>query len=190
MKDLGLRAAWLFSSIAILGVCLAYSGCGHKSHPDDRMAVYNTLDQHDLRSVTVSQDRDGGTITLSGIVGSDDRRQQAEQLAQQAAPGYSIVNRVQTENAGLEGEEQTAEKNAQLDSAIEDHFEATLAAHQTLKDQKIQYSAFNGTLTLKGSVKSYRERQQAEELAKKIPEVQHVVNEIQIAGANHSPAGS
>ena len=190
MKDSGLRAAWIFCSMAVLGLCLAYSGCGHKSHPDDRMAVYNTLDQHDLRAITVSQDRDAGTITLSGIVGASDRKQTAEQLARQAAPGYSIVNRIQVENAGLQGEEQTAQKNAQLDSAIEDHFKATLAAHEPLKNENIQYSAFNGTLTLKGSVKSYKERKQAEDLAKKIPQVQHVVNEIQIKGGKPSPASS
>lgn len=190
MTHYGSRSAWLLSSIGILGVCLLYSGCGRGGHPDDRMAVYNTLDQNDLRSITVSQDRYAGTITLSGIVGSSDRRQTAEQLAQQAAPGYSIVDRIQVDNAGLQSEEQAAQKNAQLDSAIEDHFKATLAAHRTLKNDSIQYSAYNGTLTLKGSVKSYKERQEAEDLAKKIPEVQHIVNEIQITGGKASSANS
>ena len=185
-----LRSAWAFSSTAILGVSLAYSGCGHTGHPDDRMAVYNSLDQHDLRSVTVSQDRNAGTITLSGIVGSPDRRQNAEQLAQQAAPGYTIVDRIQVENAGLQSEVQTAQKDMQLDSAIEDRYKATLAAHHTLKNDDIQCSAYNGTLTLKGSVKNYKERQEAEELAKKIPDVQHVVNQIQIAAGKASPANS
>jgi hyperosmotically inducible periplasmic protein len=185
-----LRSAWALSSTAILGVCLVYSGCGRNGHPDDRMAVYNTFDQHDLRSITVSQDRNAGTITLSGIVGSADRRQNAEQLAQQAAPGYTIVDRIQVENAGLQSDMQTAQKDAQLDSAIEDHYKATLAAHRTLKNDDIQYSAFNGTLTLKGSVKDYNERQEAEELARKIPQVQHVVNELQIAVGKTSAANS
>jgi len=190
MKDVGFRSTWIFSSIAIFGVCLAYSGCGLSGHPDDRMAVYNTLDQHDLRSVTVSQDRNAGTITLSGIVGSNDRKQRADQLAQQAAPGYSIVDRIQVDSAGLQGEEETAQKNAQLDSAIEDHFRATLAAHHTLKNDDIQCSAYNGTLTLSGSVKNYQERQEAEELAKKIPQVQHVVNEIAIRNSKAPGANS
>jgi len=187
---LDLRSAWVFSSTAILGVCLVYSGCGHSGHPDDRMAVYNSFDQHDLRSLTVSQDRFAGTITLSGIVGSPDRRQTAHQLAQQAAPGYTIVDRIQVDNSGLQSEMKSAQKDAQLDSAIEHHFKATLAAHHTLKNDDIQCSAYNGTLTLKGSVKNYQERQEAEELAKKIPEVQHVVNQIQIAGGRPSPANS
>jgi len=186
----GLRSAWLLSSIAVLGVCLVYSGCGHNGHPDDRMAVYNTLDQHDLRSVTVSQDRYSGTITLSGIIGSSDREQKAVQLAQQAAPGYTIVNRLQVDNSGLQGEMQTAQKDARLDNAIESHFKATLATHHTLKNEDIQCSAYNGILTLKGSVKNYKERQEAEELAKKIPEVQRVINQIEIRGGKTSPANS
>ena len=190
MKDFGLRAAWIWCSIAVLGVCLAYSGCGNNHHPDDRMAVYNSLDQHDLRSITVSQNRSAGTITLSGIVGADDSKQTAEQLAQQAAPGYTIVNRIQVQSAGLESDIQSAQQNAQLDSAIEDHFKATLSAHPILKAGNIQYSAFNGTLTLKGSVNSYKERQQAEDLARKSPQVQHLVNEIQIKGGKPSPASS
>lgn len=97
---------------------------------------------------------------------------------------------MQVDNSGLQGEEETAQKNAQLDSAIEDHFKATLAAHQTLKNDNIQYSAYNGTLTLKGSVKNYKERQEAEELAKKIPQVLHVVNEIQIKTGKPAPANS
>ena len=59
----------------------------------------------------------------------------------------------------------SAQQKAQLDSAIENRYKATLAAHHSL--QNIQYSAFNGTLTLKGSVKSYQDRKEAESLAKK-----------------------
>jgi hyperosmotically inducible protein len=188
MQNSGSRSAFLFASTTLLASTLAFNGCGHGGHPDDRMAVYNSLDQHDLRSLTVSQDRDAGTITLSGIVGSNDRKQKAEQLAQQAAPGYSIVDRIQVDNAGLQGEMKAAQKDVQLDSAIEDHYKTTLRAHRDLKD--IHYSAYNQTLTLKGSVKTYKERQEAEELAKKIPQVQHVVNEIQIAGGKPSPADS
>lgn len=186
----GSRSMFSVISAAILAAIVALSGCGHSGHPDNRMAVYNSLDQHDLRSISVSQDRNAGTITLSGIVGSNDRKQKAEQLAQQAAPGYSIVDRISVDNSGLQGEMQSAQKDAQLDSAIEDHYKATLAAHHTLKDENIQYSSYNGTLTLTGSVKDYKERQEAEDLAKKVPQVQHVVNNIEIRGGKPSPANS
>jgi hyperosmotically inducible protein len=137
---------------------------------------------------STAQDRNAGTITLSGIVGSQDNRQKAVQFAQQAAPGYSIVDRIQVQNTGVQGEIKAAQKDAQLDSAIERHYKATLAVHRDLRD--VHYSAYNQTLTLKGSVKTYKERQEAEDLAKKIPQVQHVVNEIQIQGAEPSSANS
>ena len=76
----------LLPSCTFLAAALAFSGCSHNGHPDDKMAVYNALDQNYLRSLTVSQDRHAGTITLSGVVGSPDRSQKAEQVAQQAAP--------------------------------------------------------------------------------------------------------
>jgi hyperosmotically inducible protein len=92
------------------------------------------------------------------------------------------------QNAGLVGAIKAAQQNVKLDSAIEKHYKATLAAHRDLKG--IHYSAYNQTLTLKGSVKSYKERQEAEDLANKVPEVQHVVNEIQINGGKPSQANS
>lgn len=184
----GLRSALLFASTSLLAAALTLSSCGHSSHPDVRLDVYNNLDQHDLRSVTVSQDRNAGTITLSGIVGSNDRKQSAEQLARQSAPGYSIFNHIQVQNIGLQGQIKDAQQDAKLDSAIEDHYKATLAAHRELKN--VHYSVYNQTLTLKGSVKTYKLRQEAEDLAKKVPQVEHVVNQIQIRGGEPSPANS
>lgn len=183
------RSRYAFLAVSAAIVALAFSGCTHANHPDDRMDVYNALDQNDLRSVTISQDRQAGVITLSGVVGSADRQKRAEQIAQQAAPGYSIVDRIQVDTSGIQSEIQSSTQDAQLDSAIESHFKATLAAHKTLKTQRIKCAAFNGTLTLTGTVTNYKQRQEAEELARKVPQVQHVVNELQIAG-KPSPASS
>jgi osmotically-inducible protein OsmY len=46
--------------------------------------------------------------------------------------------------------------------------------------------AFHGTLTLKGTVKSQEQRRQAEDLAKQVPEVQHVVNRLRVQGGKSS----
>jgi hyperosmotically inducible protein len=190
MLRFGFRPALLFASTALLAATLATSGCGDGNHPDVKLAVYNALDQNDLRSVTVTEDRTAGVITLSGIVGANDRRQRAEQVAQQAASGYSIVDRIKVDDAGLQGEEKAAVQTAELDSNIEDRFRATLQSNPALRKQKIEYSAYNGTLTLKGSVITARDRKQAEDLAKRIPQVQHVINEIQIKPGKPSPANS
>ncbi len=188
MLHSGCRFAFLIASTAVLATTLSVSGCSHSGHPDKRMAVYNALDQHDLRSVNVSQDRLAGTMTLSGIVGSNDNKQTAAQVAQQAAPGYSIVDHLQVQNAGLVSEIKAAQKDVRLDTAIEHHYKSTLAAHKDLKG--IHYSAYNQILTLKGSVKTYKERQEAEDLAKKVPQVQQVINDIQINGGKPSPSNS
>lgn len=83
----GLAAAWL-------------SGC-HSLHPDDQAAVYKALGQQELSSVEVSEDRASGVITLRGIVGSQDNKQKAEQLTEQAAPGYKVQNQLTVDSTGI-----------------------------------------------------------------------------------------
>lgn len=84
-----------------LGGVLAVSGCHSASHPDEKAAVYQALNQHNLRSVTVSQDRGKGVIKLTGIVGGNAQKSQAENVATAAAPDYRIENRLQVDQTGL-----------------------------------------------------------------------------------------
>jgi hyperosmotically inducible periplasmic protein len=165
-------------AVALVGL-LALVGCQNE-HPDVKQTIYNTLGQHDMASIEVFQDRHKGEITLRGIVGSPDQKSQAVTLTQQAAPGYAIKDQIQVQSAGIEGMEKAAQKNAALDSAIEDKYKATLQSDKKLGKDDIQYSADNGTLYLKGSVKSEHEKKEAEDLAKKVPQVQHVVNDLAV----------
>ena len=178
MKHTSTRIGLVALGAVMLVGLLALVGC--QNHPDDKQAVYNALSQHDMASVEVFQDRRKGEITLRGIVGSADQKSQADTLAQQAAPGYTIKDQIQVQSAGLEGMEKSAQKNASLDSAIEDNYKASLQSNQRLGKDNIKYSADNGTLYLKGSVKSEREKKEAESLAKKVPQVQHVVNDLAV----------
>ena len=84
------------------------------------------------------------------------------------------------QSAGIEGMEKSAQKTASLDSAIEDKFKASLQSSKRLEKEDIKYSADKGTLYLKGSVKTESEKKEAEDLAKKVPQVQHVVNDIAV----------
>ena len=90
----------LLATVLLTSASLFY-GCNSATHPDDKDAVYQSLDHSKLYSVVVSQDRDKGVITLKGIVGSDDSKTQAQQLAQKAAPGYTVDNQIRVDNAGL-----------------------------------------------------------------------------------------
>lgn len=93
-----------------------FLGCHLTSHPDDRAAVYQAMNQHDLASVEISQDRHSGVITLKGIVGSQDGKNRAQQLAQQAAPGYTIQNQITVDSSGLMS---LANPNAERPEAVE-----------------------------------------------------------------------
>jgi hyperosmotically inducible protein len=173
---------------ALLVGTLAVAGCS--SHPDEKAAVYQSLNGHDLSSVIVKQDRKSGAITLSGIVGSADRKSQAEQLAKAAAPDYTITDDIQVDSSGLQGMMATATAKSELDSSIESHFKASIKEHKNLDQEPIQYWANDGTLTLKGAVRTEREKREAEELAKRVPQVQHVVNQIEIKPTKPSPSNS
>lgn len=79
--------------VALLAAACLSAGCA--SHPDQKAAVYSALTNVNLRSIMVKQDRRTGVITLTGRVTSTTLRSQAETVAQQAAPGYTIDDQIQ-----------------------------------------------------------------------------------------------
>jgi hypothetical protein len=102
MKHTISHRSLLFASAAVLAGALGISGCHSLDiHPDDQAAVYKALDSNDLGSVMVSQSRERGVITLAGVVGAANRKSQAEAIAKLAAPGYTIVDNIRVESAGL-----------------------------------------------------------------------------------------
>lgn len=176
----------LLSAAVLLGGALVIGGC-NKSHPDEKSAVTNSLSSNNLSAVSVSQDREKGVMTLSGNVDTDTAKAQAESLTRQAAPDYTIANEIgvrppEAANAGSVA--------SNLDSAIEDNFKASVKAHQNLNDQSISGSAKNGTLVIKGSVKTSAQKKEVESLAKQVPNVQQVVNELQVKPNKHSTPSS
>ena len=158
---------------------LALAACNQTAqHPDVKYKVDTAMTQNNLGVVKVAQDRDKGVITLTGDVENDDQKTQAGSIAAQAAPGYSISNELGVRPIGQESQAKAVDSN--LDDGIESNFKASLKAHKNLDDQHISYDAKNGTLVLKGSVKTTAEREQAQKLAKAVPNVKEVVNEIQV----------
>lgn len=136
------------------------------------------MTRNDLGVVKVSQDRDKGVLTLSGDVETADKKAQAETIAAQAAPGYGISNEIGVRPIGAESQAKSVDSS--LDDGIENNFKAALKAHKNLDDQSIHYSAKNGTLVLKGSVKTNAQKDEAQKLAKAVPHVNQVVNEIDV----------
>jgi hyperosmotically inducible periplasmic protein len=182
------RKSFAVGSAAILAGALLASGCNNKKEfPDEKSSVTNSLNGGNLSAVSVSQDRDKGVMTLTGNLDSPDQKAQAETLAKQAAPDYTIADEIGVRPSGDSNAGSVASKR---DSAIEDNFKAMLKEHKALDDQSIHCSAKNGTLELTGSVKTAAQRHEAEALAKKIQNVQQVVNEIEVKPGKHSTARS
>ena len=185
MKLTNTHRHFLRSSAAILAGALIVAGCNKPSHPDEKSQVNDALKNNNLSAVSVSQDRDKGVMTLKGDVPSEDQKNQAENVAKQPAPDYTVANEI---GVRPPGENTAGSVASNLDSAIEDNYKAMIKAHAVLNDQSIHASAKNGTLVLKGSVKTAKQKKEAEDLAKKVPNVQQVVNEIEVNNSKHSSA--
>jgi hyperosmotically inducible periplasmic protein len=189
MKRSDTQHRFLLASAAVLAGAWAIAGChSQPTHADEKSAVTSSLSSNNLSSVSVSQDRDKGVMTLTGDVTTDGQKSQAESLAKQAAPDYTIADEIGVRPAGDQSQAGSVASN--LDSGIEDNFKASIKAHKNLDDQSIQAKAKNGTLVLTGSVKTSGQKKEAGKLAKKVPNVQQVVNEIEVKPGKHSPGNS
>ena len=77
------------------------------------------------------------------------------------------------------GDQGAARKiDSDLDSAVDKNLDAMLVQHR-LK-HNVRYDVKNGVVTLKGSVASEAQRTSVEKLAKEVPNVKEVVNELDV----------
>jgi hyperosmotically inducible periplasmic protein len=170
----------VFTLTAVAMICLGLLiGCSSQraSEPEMKDKVEQGLRQVGLSNINVDEDREKGVVTLKGDVPSEDQKERAAQVAQQAAPGLVIANELAVRPAGEEGAARKINKNT--DDAIEDHFKAVVAANHW-ENQHIRFDAKNGVLTLKGDVDTPQQRQEVEKTAAAVPGVEQVVNELEV----------
>src|SRR6185503_3271209 len=172
MQGAQMKIATTLMTAILLTVSLA---CTKQSDTSYKEGVQRALEQADLKGVSVSEDKDKNTITLSGKLHSDDAKQQAAQVAQTAAGSRVVANEISVEPVGRESD--ARQINSNLDDAIESNYKAALIAHG-LDKQRIDYKAKNGLLTITGKVKTTQQRQQAEQIAQAVPNVAQVLNQI------------
>jgi osmotically-inducible protein OsmY len=84
---------------------------------------------------------------------------------------------VSIQPVGAESEAKSIASN--VDSAIEKSYKAALISNG-LDKQHIDFDAKNGVLTLKGSVKTVAQRAEAQTVAASVPNVQQVLNQIDV----------
>ena len=182
---IGNNLAWKAVATASLAGILMIGGCNNgPKYADSKDAVNNSLTQNNLGSIHVAQDRDKGVMTLTGTVPNDGQKMQAENVAKQAAPTYTVADEIAVVPPNDAGATKAA--NSDTDNAIEDYYKADLKKHRDLNAQSISIKAKNGAVVLSGSVKTAAQKREAEKLAKSVPNVQQVVNEIEVKSNRHS----
>ncbi len=154
------------------------SGCSANStqSPDITSSLRKALDQAGLKDVAASQDRDKGVVTLSGHVAAPGDKQQADSLARSIAGNQVVANQIAVIPAGNEKDAKAV--NADLDKGIEKNLDAVLI--QNKLHDSVKFEVKNLVVTLTGEVNSQDLRAQSEQIASSVPNVQQVVNELQV----------
>jgi hyperosmotically inducible protein len=162
-------------SVLTLGMLAGCSSTESKS-PDVTDSIRKSLDQASLNDVTVKQDRDKGVVTLGGHVKSDADKSQAEVIAKSNAGSQVVAVEIAVVPPGVEREARAV--NSDLDKGIDKNLDAAFIKAGLNKD--VKYDVKNGVVTLTGGVNSQAKKTKAEAVASKVPNVQQVVNELEV----------
>jgi len=173
MKTLKLCLTLL--TLLAVGSLVGCSGASRKSR-DVSDSIRTALDQAGLKDVSVTQDRDKGVVTLSGNVATEGAKAQAESIAKSIATGQVVADQIAVIPPGVESETKTI--NSDLDKAIEKNLDAALIQNKLRNG--VEYEVKSGVVTLTGEVNSESKRARVEQVASTVPNVQQVVNELQV----------
>jgi osmotically-inducible protein OsmY len=176
-----MRVKNMMATLAALLLCAAIGCSSNKANtPDVKDQVSKALANAGYKDVKVDTNNDKQLVTLTGDVKTQEDKEKAEEVAKSAAAGFVVSNEIGVRPEGVEGEARKIDSN--VDDAIEKDFKAVIIAHR-LEKQHIRFDAKNGVLTLKGDVDTPALREQTEKLAASVPNVQQVVNELDVKGA-------
>jgi hyperosmotically inducible periplasmic protein len=165
--------------LSLLAVLLAGAliGCSNTTKSADVSSnIRKSLDQAGFKDVSTSDDRDKGVVTLGGHVATDGQKAQAESIAASQAAGQVVSNQIAVIPPGAEHDAKVM--NSDLDKGIAQNLDAALI--QDRLHDGVKYSVKNHVVTLTGNVDSQDARARAQQVAASVPNVQQVVNELQI----------
>ena len=170
----------LWSPVLAMLVVATLAGCSKPSTKaaDVSDTIKSQLDQAGLKDVSVSQDRDKGVVSLGGHVAAEGEKSQAEAIARSLAGGQVVANEIAVTPPG--GESEAKDVASELDKGIEHNLDAALTTAKLNDD--VKYDVKNQVVTLKGKVNSQARRTRAQKIAADVPNVQQVVNELEVKG--------
>jgi hyperosmotically inducible periplasmic protein len=167
------------SLVLPLFMAFGLAGCSTENKsPDVTDAVRKSLDQAGYKGISVSQDRDKGVVTLTGTVPTETDKAQAESVAKSSAGSQVVADQISVRPPGEESDAKAVESDT--DKAIEKNLDAMLVKNKLKSD--VSYDVKNGVVTLTGKVPSQGRRSMVEKLAKGVPDVKQVVNELEVKG--------
>lgn len=183
-----MKTAKLFFTMLTLLIAGILAGCSTTAakSPDVSDSIRKSLDQAGSKSVSVSQDRDKGVVTLSGQVASENAKLDAESMARSLAGAQVVADQIAVIPVG--GEKDAKTVNSDLDKGIEQNLDAALI--QNKMHDNVKYEVKSGVVTLSGEVNSEDKRTRAERVASGVPNVQQVVNELQVKDQKASSSPS
>lgn len=161
--------------VVLAATAVGCSSTATKS-PDVSGGIRKSLDQAGFKDVSTSQDRDKGVVTLTGHVATDADKAQAESIAKSMAGGQVVADEIAVIPPGDTHDAKAA--NSDLDKGIEQNLDAALI--QDRLHDGVKYSVKNHVVTLSGNVDSQQARANVQQVASSVPNVQQVVNELQV----------
>jgi hyperosmotically inducible periplasmic protein len=162
--------------VGLLALAVSQACSTKSKFPDVADSVHNALKQAGFTNVSVSQDRDKGVVTLTGKVAADSDKAQAESIARSIAGGQVVGNEIAVLPPGAESAAKTV--NSDLDDGIKKNLDAALIQNHLHDD--VKFDVKNGVVTLTGGVSSQSMRGAAQQVAAAVPNVQQVVNKIDV----------
>ena len=130
-------------------------GCSQKpaKSPDVSGNIRQSLDQANLKDVSVSQDRDKGVVTLGGHVATEGDKSNAESIAKSIAVDQVVANQIAVLTPGAESDAKTV--NSDLDKGIEHNLDAALIqaklhkSVQLRRQSKCCHAEWGGCLSIR-----------------------------------------
>jgi hyperosmotically inducible periplasmic protein len=171
-----IRNCFLVLSVTLL---MGLAGCStaNSKSPDVSVDIRTALNSAGFKDVSVSEDRDKGVVTLNGNAASDAEKSQINSIATSLAAGQVVANQIAV--IPPDDKSDAKEVNTDIDKGIEKNMEAALTKSD-LDKQGVKFDVKNSVVTLTGQVGTSSLRKRAEQTASTVPNVQQVVNEIEI----------
>jgi osmotically-inducible protein OsmY len=165
----------LRATVVVLAGLLAACATSAKS-ADVSDSLRKSLDQGGLKDVTVTQDRDKGVVTLAGHVMGEGDKANAESIAKSVAVGQVVANEIVVLPPGVEKDAKKI--SAALDDGIVSNVKAVFIQHGV--SDSVAYTVAAAVVTLTGEVNSQDKRAEVAKLVRSVPNVNQVVNELQV----------